>query len=103
MATLPGDDERTDDSDATDGSTRCVSFDPGTDSVVETIATAVADLEDASPTEIEPLYRVVDTDALEAIVESVATRPVPADAGVTVRYHGYTVSVHSYGVVEIAA
>lgn len=79
-----------------------VEFDPETDSVTETIVMAVAGHEGTSPTALDPLYDVVDPDALEGITRSVATRSTPGNAEITIRYHGYTVSIHSHGVVEIA-
>lgn len=82
---------------------RLEEFDPRTDSVIETIVTAVAELAETSPGELDPLYSAVDPDALDGIITSVATNSNPADAEITVRYHGYVVTVHSYGVVEIAS
>jgi len=56
---------------------------------------AVADAEDVDPTDLtEPLYNVVNTDALDALFQ--------AETGtLTFEYHGYRVSVHATGEVEL--
>lgn len=81
---------------------RQVTFDPDSDSVTETVVDAVADLEGVSPTSLDPLYDTIDPDALDSIVRSAVSRPSPGEVAVTVRYEGYAVTVHGYGVVEIA-
>lgn len=79
-----------------------VEFDPETESVTATIVAAVADLEGTSQTALDPFYNTVDPDALETLIHSVATQPDPSNAEITVRYHGYTITIQSYSVVEIA-
>lgn len=99
-------DEMFDDSPPADleaASSLLVEFDPITDSVTERIVMAVAGIEDTSATAIDPLYDAVDTEALDRITRSVATRSGPGNAEVVIRYREYTVSVHSHGVIEIAS
>lgn len=55
---------------------------------------AVADERDAEPTDLRPLYEVVDTDALDALVRT---------QGVTmsVAYEGYVATINGDGRLEL--
>ncbi len=64
-------------------------------SVTERIVWAVANERNVDVTELEPLYEVVDTDALEAIVTA------GIDGHVAFSYHGLQVFVHGDGDVEL--
>lgn len=77
-------------------------FDPETDSATETIVMTVAGHAEVGPNALDPLYSVVDPEALDRIIRSVAARSTPGNAEIIFRYQGYTVSVHSHGVIEIA-
>jgi len=87
----------------TSAATRVVEFDPATDPVVDVIVTAVGDLEGVPPTELDPLYHAVDPDALQASLDAAASGAGATDVKISVDYHGYTVTVYGYGVVEVAA
>lgn len=101
MACDKSDDSSRVDAGRTESGARVVDFDQETDSVTETIVTTVADMADTSPGALDPLYSVIDPDALDAIIRSVATKSDPSDAKIVVRYHGFTITIHSYGVLEI--
>lgn len=101
MACDPSDDESTAGQE-TDMSPKFVEFDPETDSVTERITSTVLDLAETSLAEVEPLYDVVDTDVLDTMIRSMAARSEPCSAEIKLRYHGYTITVHSYGVIEFA-
>ena len=76
-------------------------------SLSQAVVEAVAQREDVDVTEIEPpeyepLYTVVDPEALDALFSSTtggATRPV---GSVTFTYAGYDVRVHSDGEIELS-
>ena len=58
---------------------------------VEAVVTAVAEVTDRSPLEMDPLGEVVDNDALNAFVDGHDDRPAPA--AVTFDYCGQCVTV----------
>lgn len=87
---------------ASPGDPRLVEFDPETDSAARSVVTAVADRLGTAPTSLDPLYDTIDPEALDRTITSVATQPGPGDAEIRIRYHGHTLTVHSYGFVEIA-
>lgn len=59
------------------------------------VVSTVAEHAEADPTELEPLYTIVDPDALERLFQQ------DVDARVAFPYHGYEVVVHSSGTIEI--
>lgn len=63
------------------------------DSIPYTIVEVVAELEDACPTDIDPLGEYVDTDALEGLFDPSARNGHPVGT-VKFEYIGYTVTVH---------
>jgi hypothetical protein len=70
-------------------------------SVCEAVTEAVAHAAGVDPIEVEPLYSVLDPDALEALV-----RPRPTDGGeVTVAFplDDYHVTVWSGGRIHVSA
>lgn len=69
----------------------------GDGSIATTIVLAVAELDDADPTEMEPLYGSVDPDLLNALTTD--DRPVSGDVMFT--YRGYRVTVDSDGGILI--
>lgn len=75
---------------------------PMIDSVCPSMAVVekIAALERTDPTELPPLYEAVDTEALDALVES-ATGSDATDLRVEFTYHGHQVIVTTDGVVHV--
>jgi len=65
--------------------------------VVETVAVAC----DCEPTELDPLYEVVDPDALDRVVRSSGDGPVVGGTTVTFEVTGRSVTVHDGGAVVV--
>lgn len=75
-----------------------VTFDWTTfDSPSTAVVTAVAETADRDPTTIDPLYEVVDPDALDDIVASTCYPRGTPDARIEFLYHGYRVLVKANG------
>lgn len=64
--------------------------------VPERIVTAVADAMDVEPTDLTPLYDTIDPDSLAAVLASESVDRVDFS------YHGFDVTAHSDGRVELA-
>ena len=69
---------------------------PASTAVVETVAAAC----DCEPTELDPLYEVVDPDALNAVVSS-GDGPVAGGTTVTFEVADRSVTVHDGGAVVV--
>ena len=70
------------------------------ESPTETVVTAVAEATGLSPLEVEPLWKAVDPDALDALFGGSEERP---SATVTFDYCGQRVTVTSDGVrIDVA-
>lgn len=52
------------------------------------------------PRDSEPLYDFIDPDALDQILAHRGPPSHGGDRSVTFRYRGYTVTVHSFGVIR---
>ena len=65
--------------------------------VIETVAVA----SDREPTGIEPLYEVIDPDALDALVRSNGDEPVGEGTTVSFEFTGQSVAVHGGGSVVV--
>lgn len=65
------------------------------------IVEAVAAARDVDPTELRPLYEVVDPDALDAFVASVAGEDGADSAIVRFEYEGETVLIRGDGSVRV--
>ena len=63
------------------------------------IVTALSEVMDVDPMELEPLQESVDTEALDALVYAQPT--ATSDVEITLSLKDYTVTVHSYGVVTV--
>jgi len=63
------------------------------------VIATLADVMDADPVELDPLYSTVDPDALDELVRVRAV--TPGDIRVTFTHEGHTITVHSYGVATI--
>lgn len=61
----------------------------------EAVLRAVADADDVAPTELPPLYRAVDPDALDAVFRN---RPAGT---ITFDYNGYTVTISDHVDVSV--
>lgn len=64
------------------------------------IVATLAEVMDADPVELTPLYASVDPDALETLVWS--RTEIEGDTHITFTHEGHTIGVHSYGVVTVA-
>lgn len=65
----------------------------------ETLVLTIADLADAEPLSLDPLYETVDPEILDDIVESGGT--LGLDGSVSFTYAGHRVQVHASGLLEI--
>lgn len=74
-----------------------LSYDSPSDVVIHTVAA----VSKTAPTDLEALYSVIDPDALNSLFTSLTHRRHEGDARVTFAFHGHTVVLNSYGVVEI--
>lgn len=84
----------------TDANRNRFEFDANSTAPSLAAATALAVVEGLDPTEIEPLYPTVDSDALDGMLgRDAVDRPVH----VTWTHDGYTVTVGSQGAVTITA
>ncbi|WP_222915835.1 HalOD1 output domain-containing protein [Natrinema sp. SYSU A 869] len=97
---MPTTNDSTDESEPAD--VRFVStFDPDGDRPSETIVTAVATLCGSDPTELAPLYEVVDPDALDSFVEH-AQRAADVDTHrVRFTYEEFDIGVRTDGEIRI--
>lgn len=67
------------------------------------VVEAVATVAETDPFDIEPLYSVVDPDALNTIFGREANRPdQEGDVSVTFSFYGYDITVRSYGHIHVA-
>lgn len=85
----------------TDGDTHRVGFEHGTGEPSATVVTAVAAVAGCKQDDLDPLYDVLDPDALDSLFQPTDDRDHPDDVEVSFTYEGFVVSVRSYGVVEI--
>lgn len=73
------------------------------ESVVCGIVDAVSSVADVDPVEIEPLYSVVDPDALSRLVQPPnAGQPRQGDVRVSFEMAGLEVTVWSYGRIHVS-
>ena len=71
-----------------------------TTSPSEAIVERVAKADGVDPTDLRPLYEVIDPDALDMFVSTAGSRNT--DAQVQFEYQGYHVTVTADGVVHLA-
>ena len=64
------------------------------------VIAALADIMDADPIELDPLYSTVDPDALDALVR--VRLGTDGDIHVTFTHEDHAITVYSYGVVTIS-
>lgn len=60
------------------------------------IVTAVADIADVDPTDMEPLYDQIDPESLDRLFDT----PV-SDVGVSFTFHGHEVTVKQHGYIVV--
>lgn len=66
------------------------------------VSMGVAAVTNTTPTDLDPLYETVDSDALNHLFDSMATEPSRHGYGqLTFSYHDCTVTVYSDGTIEI--
>lgn len=86
------------------GSTTNAEVTTGTDrnrTPSEAVVEAVADAEGVEPTDLRPLYEVVDPDALDSLFRERLGRGEPALGLITFQYQGYRVQVDEDGRVTL--
>lgn len=66
-----------------------------------TIVKAIAAILGRKQDELDPLYYVVEPDALDSIVQPTVRGDHHGDVEISFTYHGFDVAVKSYGIVEI--
>lgn len=76
-------------------------YDWRVDAPQEVVIHCVAALEGSQAIELDPLYTVLDPDALDQLFAPMASGQHLGDGKVTFDYHGYEVTLHSYGVIAI--
>jgi len=72
-------------------------------SIVTTIVNAVAALDGVTFDECEPVYDVIDPDALDVVLTPTTDRSTRAPVQVQFSYHGHTITVDSTGEIVIDA
>lgn len=88
--------------DVPDGRTEIhhVRYDPASDvEASELLVTAIADITDTNPLELEPLYETVDIDTVDDFVNSDSHPDVGGH--ISLVFEGYDVRVHASGLIEI--
>lgn len=85
-----------------DGDTYRVEFGGDTEEPSTAVVKAVAAIAGRKQDELDPLYYVVDPDALDALFQPTVRGSHRGDVAVAFTYHGFDVSVRSYGIIEIA-
>ncbi len=63
------------------------------------VISTLADVMSVDPVELDPLYSTIDPDALDQFVY--VHNRTSGDIHVTFTHEGYSITVHSYGVVSI--
>lgn len=65
------------------------------------IIEVVAAIKDQDPTELKPLYEVVNPEALDELFSIKPYIDHRGDFSVSFHYEGYEVVAHNYGIIEI--
>lgn len=76
-------------------------FDPEAVSANAAVIDSVAAVLHRDPLDIEPLYRSVDTDSLDALVQTARTKESPY-VSVSFRFEGADVTVRADGTIVVA-
>mgnify|MGYP006310412499 FL=1 len=70
-------------------------------SITTSVAKAVSAVAGVRPTDLEPLHRVVNTEALERVLQPTTDGPRPAENCVQFPVSGHEITVYGDGVVVI--
>lgn len=73
----------------------------GSGSISNAVVSAVAEATGTDPTEMDPLYNVVDPDALESLFQSAGPASVPSSRRVEFEYWGCEVVVTADRTVRV--
>lgn len=87
---------------SSDGGSHRVEFDANDQQVSMAVVRAVAAIDGRAPNDLDPLYHVVDPDALDTLFGPTIGDDHRGDVEISFRYHGYEVSVRSYGMIVIS-
>lgn len=94
--------EDPEDTAAAGESTHLASFDPDDgERASEAVVTAVATLDGTSPVELDPLYDVVEPDALDALITHARRTDATGTHELRFSYEGYDVDVSSDGRIRV--
>ncbi|PSQ28635.1 hypothetical protein BRD03_02815 [Halobacteriales archaeon QS_9_68_17] len=77
------------------------SFSGDAESVWVAVLSTVAVVSETKPTELPPLYSVMDPTALEDLMEPSGLGPSRSDISVSFAYVDYLVTVRNYGVITV--
>lgn len=69
-------------------------------SITEKIVSEVASFEDVSPTDLDPLYEIIDLNALDRLVQR-NSNSSHITGKISFPYHGYIVTVHVDGEIKL--
>lgn len=78
-----------------------VKFSYGSDPPSLVLCEAIASITDEDPLELEPLFDVIDPDALDSLFVPTTSGESRGDGSVSFTFHGFDVEVKSYGLIEI--
>lgn len=76
-------------------------FDSRTTEPSVAVVNILANVYDAEPTELDPLYEVVDPSALDKLVSNPRNGPSDGDVTVEFTYLDHRVCIKSYGIVSV--
>ena len=65
------------------------------------IVEAIAEIQDCNQDELEPLYSVCDSNALDTLIRTAVAGYQREDVEVSFQYQGYAIEVRSYGIIRL--
>lgn len=65
------------------------------------VVKAIAAITGRPQDELEPLFYAIDPEALDSLFQPAVEGEHRGDVDVSFTYHGYEVTVHSYGIVDV--
>lgn len=86
---------------SSDTDTYRASFGDDTESVWTAVVSTVAVVAETEPTDLPPLYSVIDPSTLEDLIEPSGPGPPRSDISVSFTYDEYTVTVHNCGIIAV--
>lgn len=84
-----------------DGETYRVEFSQEHGQPSTAVVKAIAAIEGWKQDELDPLYHVIDPDALDSLFKPTVRGDHHGDAEISFTYHGFAVTVRSYGIIEV--